>query len=101
MSEPDDFDPMVVLEEEARAVAQFFGVKACDVAAQMIAQRVATRLAGQEVYFSKSKFKRTREQAAMRAQFTGDNLHEVARMFGKSTRQARRIVFSQTKTLKK
>ncbi|MCW5648360.1 MAG: hypothetical protein KIS62_01305 [Ramlibacter sp.] len=84
--------PLDVIAEEARAVAQFFGVAACDVAAQMLVRRVASRLGGKEIYFPAGKFKKAIEHAEVCRLFNGTNYDEVAKVMGMSTRQVRRIV---------
>lgn len=84
------FDPVSVIEQEARAVALSFGVSTPDDAAAALVERVLMRLGGGQFYLPK-KLALTRNQA-IRARFRGDNVAELAREFGLTPRSVRRIV---------
>jgi Mor family transcriptional regulator len=88
---PAEPDALAIIEEEARAVAQFFGIGAFEVAAQMLVGRVAGRLGGERVYVSLAPQRKERD-AEIRRRFTGANHQELAREFECSVRQVRRIV---------
>jgi Mor family transcriptional regulator len=85
-------DALDVIEEEARAVVQFFGVKQCDVAAEMLIGRVIKRLGGRRVYVTTARITKAQVHARIRAKFTGRNYAEIAIDEGISERQVRRIV---------
>jgi Mor family transcriptional regulator len=85
-------DALAIIEEEARAVSQFFGIVACDLAAQMLVTRIAERLGGERHYVSGPRAQRRERDALIRARFTGDNLHELAVELGMTERHLRRIL---------
>lgn len=85
-------DALAIIKEEARAVAQFFGVGACDVAAQMLVTRIAERLGGQEHYVARGRAQRRERDAEIRARFNGSNLRELAIELGMTERHLRRIL---------
>jgi Mor family transcriptional regulator len=89
---PAEPDALAIIEEEARAVAQFFGIGAFEVAAQMLVGRVAGRLGGARVYVSLARAQRQERDAEIRRRFNGSNYEELAREFGLKWRQIRRIV---------
>lgn len=92
--------PLVVIEEEARAVAKCFGVAASDDAAAALVDRVIARLGGAMVYFPlRQRGQRTQKQrdrddlvALIRARFNGANSAEIAREFKLTTRHVRRLL---------
>lgn len=94
-------DPLAIIEEEARVVAQFFGVSKCDLAAQMLVRRVGERLAGQAVYVATSRAKKDKRDQELRRRFTGNNFAELARDSGLSERQVRNIVASPRRCTEK
>jgi Mor family transcriptional regulator len=79
-----------VIQEEARAIAQFFGVSACDLAAQMLVTRLTERLGGQQHYIT--RVHRRERDAKIRARFTGNNLPELSIEFGMTVRHLRRVL---------
>lgn len=85
-------DALAIIEEEARAVSQFFGIARCDLAAQMLVTRVAERLGGERHYVSGPRVQRRERDALIRARFTGNNLHELAIELGMTERHLRRIL---------
>jgi Mor family transcriptional regulator len=93
-AEPDALD---VIQEEARVIAQFFGIKQCEVAAEMLVGRVAERLGGRRVYVAAKRVARDEQRARILKSFDGRNFAEVARAEGISPRQVRRIVYKATK----
>lgn len=92
MATSDCTNPLAIIEEEARAVAQFFGVDACELAAQMLVTRIADRLGGDRVYVAGVRDRQARRDADIRARFTGDNLHELSIELGMTERHLRRIL---------
>jgi hypothetical protein len=97
-----DLNALDVIEEEARAVVQFFGVKQCDVAAEMLVKRVADRLGGRKVWVEGARGRAaTRdEHLRIRRDFNsrdpttpiGEVITRLALEAGMSERQVRRIV---------
>lgn len=90
-------DPIAILEEEARAVAKCFGVTACDDAATALVDRIIARLGGAHVYFPlgearKREAKRQFVKAAIKAQFDGANIKELAKKYELSQRHVRRLL---------
>ena len=90
-------DPIAILEEEARAVAKCFGVAACDDAAAALVDRMISRLGGAHVYFPlgearKREAKRKLVKAAIKAQFDGTNIKELAEEYALSQRHVRRLL---------
>lgn len=84
---------MTVIEEEAKAVAQCFGVVDCEAAAAALRDRIVMRLGGAHIYVPQRRaLERARIVAEMRARFTGGNGAELAREYGLSSRHARRIL---------
>lgn len=89
---PDE-DLFAIMEEEIRAAVLRFGLPAAvDVAASAV-DGVARRAGGGLIYLRTARSReRQRVQAEMRSKFNGANLHELAREYGMSLRNARRIV---------
>jgi Mor family transcriptional regulator len=86
-------DAMKVIEEEARAVAQCFGVADCQGAAAALRDRIVMRLGGAHIYVPQRRaLERARVIAEMRSRFNGRNAGELAREYGLSSRHARRIL---------
>jgi hypothetical protein len=91
-----------VIEQEARAVVQFFGVKQCDIAAEMLVNRIVDRLGGREVWVQGSRGRAaTRElHARIRKKFNardpaspiGEVIARLATEAEMSVRQVRRII---------
>jgi Mor family transcriptional regulator len=92
MAISDRTDPLAIIKEEARAVAQFFGVGACELAAQMLVTRIAERLGGEKHYVAGGREGRLERDEKIRARFTGDNLHELSIELGMTERHLRRIL---------
>lgn len=92
-SESPATDLFSLIESEARAVAAAFGVKTANEIAAALVDRLHHRVAGGHVYIAKrSKARRQEAHEALRRDFNGINLREVAKRHGFSVRQARRIV---------
>lgn len=86
-------DLFSLIESEARAVAAAFGVKTANEIAAALVDRLHHRVAGGQVYVAKrSKARRQEAHEALRRDFNGINLREVAKRHGFSVRQARRII---------
>lgn len=82
-----------IIEEEARAVAQCFGVPVPEDAASMIVDRIIARLKGSNIYIPmKSRRDRSRIRDLIRQRYTGDNIRDLAREFEMSERWVRKIV---------
>ncbi len=92
-SESPATDLFSLIENEARAVAAAFGVKTANEIAAALVDRLHHRVAGGQVYVAKrSKARRQEAHEALRRDFNGINLREVAKRHGFSPRQARRII---------
>lgn len=88
-----DTTPIDIIEREARATAASFGI-ACpgDLAAALVA-RIIKRIGGQKIYIpSETTAKAHRRAAMIRAQFTGANIAELARVHRITPRQVRNIL---------
>jgi len=93
-TEPDDL--FSLLELEARSVAAAFGVPAAHELAAALVDRMHHRVGGGQVYIAKrSKTRRRRVHDAMKRDFTGANLSEVAERHGYSRVQAWRILMKK------
>lgn len=94
MTEPHSSDePLAIIEEEARAMAQCFGVAAPDEAAASLMDRILLRLGGEHIYFPKRRTRaRQRDREELLKRFDGRNLFELAREFGMTPRHLRRIL---------
>lgn len=92
--DPDVSDHALdIIKEEARAVAQCFGVQAPDDVATMIVDRIIERLAGGNIYIPKKSLRdRSRIRREIRTRHTGNNTRELAREYGMSERWVRKIV---------
>lgn len=93
MPAPRSDDPIDIIEQEAAAVAQCFGVEASrDLAATLI-DRITQRLAGENIYFARERASARRARCDdIRAAFNGANAAELAKKHGITARQVRRIV---------
>lgn len=86
-------DFLSLMESEARAVASAFGVRPAHDLAAALVDRMQHLLSGGSVYVPKRGAARKRQtHAAMRREYTGANLRDVAARHGYSEVQARRIV---------
>ena len=85
-----DTDPVLVIQQEARAVAQSFGVAVPDEAAAALVERLLLRLGGSKVYVP--KLNRRAAHSVIRERFDGSNLKQLAREHGLSVRHVRRIL---------
>jgi Mor family transcriptional regulator len=94
-------DPLDVIEEEARAVVQFFGVQQCDRAAEMLVGRIAQRLGGRRVYVAADRNERQSRDARIRLTFNGANYADIAATESISERQVRNIVHRKSRAKKK
>jgi Mor family transcriptional regulator len=93
----DDEDPIAIIEQEARAMAQCFGVARADEAAASLVDRILLRLGGELVYLPKrSARNRKRDREELIRKFTGNNLLELAREYGVTARHLRRILTEAT-----
>lgn len=91
---PTDF--FSFMESEARAVAASFGVVTANELAAALMDRVSHRLNGDRIYIAKrSKARRQETHEAIRREFTGANLQEVAQRHGISPRHTRRILLER------
>ncbi|MDY0105301.1 MAG: Mor transcription activator family protein [Giesbergeria sp.] len=89
--EPSDL--FSLLEAEARAVAAAFGVVTANELAAALVDRMHHRITGSKVHIAKrSRARRQEAYAALRRDFNGVNLREVAARHGFSARHARRIL---------
>ena len=86
-------DPIDIIEQEAAAVAQCFGVEASrDLAATLI-DRLTQRLAGEDIYFARNRASARRARCdEIRAAFDGTNGADLAKRFGVSARYVRKII---------
>jgi Mor family transcriptional regulator len=90
-------DPIAILEEEARAVANCFGIANSKDAAAALVDRMIDRLGGTHVYFPlgearQREARRQHVKAAIRARFDGTNLRELAQDYLLSPRHVRRLL---------
>lgn len=86
-------DPLDIIEEEARAMAQCFGAADGEAMASALVKRVITRMAGARFYVpTVSARQRQQDHAAIRRKFTGANVQQLAKEYGMSARHVRRIV---------
>jgi Mor family transcriptional regulator len=92
-----DGDLFSILEQEARAVAAAFGVQTANELAASIVDRMHHRMHHRDrVYVPKrNQVRRQEARDAMRREFNGVNLREIAARHGFSARQARRILFEK------
>ncbi|MGQ3055169.1 MAG: Mor transcription activator family protein [Roseateles sp.] len=89
---PSD-EALDIIEEEARAMAQCYGVAAPAEAAAALIERLLLRLNGAHIYMPKqSSRKRVSEHQEISRRFNGSNLFELAREFGMTPRHVRRIL---------
>lgn len=95
-SESPATDLFSLIESEARAVAAAFGVKTANEIAAALVDRLHHRVAGGQVYVAKrSKARRQEAHEALRRDFNGINLREVAKRHGYSRVQAWRILMKK------
>ncbi|RRH82296.1 hypothetical protein EH244_26980 [Variovorax beijingensis] len=94
MTPPDLNDgPLAVIEEEARAMAQCFGIGNPAEAAASLIDRILMRLGGAHIYVpKKSTQKREQIHYEIQSRFNGGNLFELARQYGLTPRHVRRII---------
>ncbi len=86
-------DLFSLLEAEARAVASAFGVVTANELAAALVDRIHHRIGGSKVHIAKrSRARRQEAYEALRRDFNGVNLRDVAARYGFSTRHARRIL---------
>lgn len=88
-------DLTAIVKEEIATAAGYLGVHpttASDLA-QQVEDRIRLRIGGSEVRYV-AKRDRVERDRKIRAEFNGNNLEEVARNNGVSSRQARRIVWA-------
>lgn len=86
-------DLFSLIENEARAVAAAFGVKTANEIAAALVDRLHHQVHGDRIYVAKrSRSRRQEVHAAMRREFDGANLSEVAARHGYSRAQAYRIL---------
>lgn len=93
MSHSDRLDPIAILREEAIAAAIAHGADRCEELAENLVHRYVNRVGGLPVYVRQAKaMERSRLHEDIRRRWTGDNLPDLARETGLSTRHLRRIV---------
>lgn len=86
-------DLFSILEAEARAVAAAFGVSTANELAAALIDRMHHRLHTDRVYAPKlSRLRRQEVYDAMRREFTGGNINELAQKYGYSRMQTYRIL---------
>lgn len=81
-----------VLGAELRAAGLCFGVDRADDMAQSVLRRVVKRLGGRRVYVRTTVRNRAEIERAVRCDFNGANLADVARKHSISARTAYRII---------
>ena len=92
-SESPATDLFSLIENEARAVAAAFGVKTANEIAAALVDRLHHQVHGDRIDVAKrSRSRRQEVHAAMRREFDGANLSEVAARHGYSRAQAYRIL---------
>jgi len=88
---PDE--PLAIIEEEARAVAQCFGVPMPEAAAASLVERIILRLGGTHIYLPKRTSRdKNRVHNEIAERFNGKNLFELAQAYGITPRHVRRIL---------
>lgn len=86
-------DLFSLIESEARAVAAAFGVKTANEIAAALVDRLHHQVHGDRIYVAKrSKLRKQEVYAAMRREYDGANLSEVAARHGYSRAHTYRIV---------
>jgi Mor family transcriptional regulator len=84
-----------IIAQESYAVALAFGVPAAGALAEALLDRLRVSLGGERLYLPKrDQQRRAGRDAAIRAQFNGRNIGELARKHGVSARWVRKIVGS-------
>lgn len=82
-----------MIENEARAVAAAFGVKTANEIAAALVDRLHHQVNGDRIYIAKrSKLRKQEVYAAMRREFDGVDVDDVAKRYGYSRAQAYRIL---------
>lgn len=84
-----------VLREELHAAGICYGVERADDLAESVLRRVVSRVGGLTVYVRRSVRSRLEVQAAVWAEFNGDNAQEIARRRGLSMRTVYRMIEAQ------
>lgn len=86
-------DALAIIEEEAKAVGQFFRVKDASRFARMLGDRVAERLGGRINYIrNRSREAQAERNAEICREFNGRNYDELALKHDLTERQVRKIV---------
>lgn len=94
----DKDEPLSIIEEEARAMAQCFGVAAPAEAAASLIDRILMRLGGAHIYVPKRRAQsRQRDKKELIARFNGNNLFELAKEYGMTPRHLRRLLAEKAK----
>lgn len=89
-------DLFSLIENEARAVAAAFGVHTANEIAAALVDRLHHQMRGDSVYIAKrSKVRRQEARDAMRQEYNGANLTEVAARHGYKRAQAYRILHAK------
>lgn len=91
---PDDADNILSrIEDEARAVAASFGVPTPNDLAAALLDRLRVNLGGERIYVpQRDRRTRASRDAAIRAEFTGNNHADLARRHQISIRQVRNVL---------
>lgn len=81
-------DPVRIIEQEARAVAECFGVAAPEEAAAALVERLLLRLGGGDIYLPKPR----PPYLQIQREFDGQNIAALSKKYGFSERHVRRIL---------
>lgn len=85
-------NPMSLIEDEARAVAQCFGVSDTAAAARALIERISFRLGGEHIYIPKQTSQRRFEiRSEVLREWNGKNGRQIAKRLGISLRYVQKI----------
>jgi len=91
--EPDRFDPIAILREEAYAAAVAHGADRCEELANNLVARYVSRIGGFTAYVPTRRAQdRARVASEIYSRFNGTNFNELARDFHMSARNIRYII---------
>ena len=86
-------DPIAVLREELAAAALCHGVERVEDLAEDLVRRYVQRLGGIQVYFPTERFiNRNRIAIAVKEEFDGRNVMQLAKKYSRSTRWIRNVI---------
>ena len=87
-----DTTALAIIASEVTSAAASFGITCPGDLAQSVIDRIVKRIGGQKIYIpSETAAQAKRRSALIRAQFTGANYAELARVHHLTPRQVRRI----------